>query len=943
MKISKQQASVIGWATGFLTLCVLLTQRPDFASESPNLLIAILILTAFMLNVGLTFSAGEISAAHTVGMIAYLLLSPPANALWLISIGAVIGVLIREARDYKEDNWLLFFLIVWRSIARRVGQLVLSLVVAGWFYSQLDGQRPLERFASEDLLPVSGFVVSYLAVYLALLVIQIRSQQRRHFRRTILLNLQSMIGMLVVPIPIAILTAVSYSTISNLAFGLLSINLALMVVGIYGLSRTQFLYQQQVRDLSTLAIISDALRTSLTVDSLLRTLYLQVATLMDVQNFTVAFYDPTEESIRFPIHVRDGQPVELPPVPHEAGIQKDARQVAAEVIAQAAELNIIPPQFPTSAWMGTPIQTVDQTIGVIIIAGNTPEREFEQQDRQLLSTIAAQTALAISNAQLYSSKDAALTRRIEQLSILETLGQELFSSRIHLTGIYEQVLKRAAEGTSAHAGILVLKENENQPARPVAMFGFAPETETQVEVLVTLTRQVMQNAFTTLTNDFRKDRSFPALRPQTRSILSVPIMHHQTVIGALTLESNLPNAFGNEDLIFVMQVGSQIRIAIDNANLFRSIESTRDRLQTILDSMTEAILLIDTDGYIRLANPRVESLLNLKPQRLMNESVIQLLQDSSLSLAANLGFESHTLRGMCAGLHSEDWEPDGQRSSYAHIVNAQSRYLERTDVAVRDQKNAVIGWLMVFVDITEERELTQAREDLYNMIVHDLRGPLTAIQASMKLVSNITVSDPALRPVVEQTTETAGRAVRKLLNLVNSLLDIAKMESGTITLEAELTDAAQLVASVVQELKPLALEMEVQLIPDVPAKLPRLDIDSEKIGRVLWNLVDNAVKFAPSGGKVWIRAQVEPSTGDSEWMKIQVVDNGPGIPDAHKQRLFDRYVQLEGQAGQRRGTGLGLTFCRLAVEAHQGRIWIEDNPQGGSVFCFTLPIFKQDK
>jgi len=222
------------------------------------------------------------------------------------------------------------------------------------------------------------------------------------------------------------------------------------------------------------------------------------------------------------------------------------------------------------------------------------------------------------------------------------------------------------------------------------------------------------------------------------------------------------------------------------------------------------------------------------------------------------------------------------------------------------------------------------------MIVHDLRSPLTAISTSMRLLSEMSSVDPSLSRLLSRTTDASQRALRKLLHLVDSLLDIAKMESGSITLERADHMFAPIAQGVRLELLPLSEELEIKVEVLIPDSLPKLAIDAPKIERVLLNLVDNALKFTPIGGLVQVKAQ---ATSDrAGFARIDVYDSGPGIPNNYKERIFDRFEQVDGSQGRRRGTGLGLTFCKLAVEAHGGHIWIEDNPGGGSVFAFTLPI-----
>src|SRR5260221_4851181 len=115
---------------------------------------------------------------------------------------------------------------------------------------------------------------------------------------------------------------------------------------------------------------------------------------------------------------------------------------------------------------------------------------------------------------------------------------------------------------------------------------------------------------------------------------------------------------------------------------------------------------------------------------------------------------------------------------------------------------------------------------------------------------------------------------------------------------------------------------------------PNMVLDGDKIERVLLNLVDNALKFTTLGGLIQVRARLD----GSDRVRVEVTDTGPGIPDEYKAAIFDRFQQLDSTKGNRRGTGLGLTFCKLIIEAHGGAIWIEDNPGGGSIFAFLLPV-----
>ena len=192
---------------------------------------------------------------------------------------------------------------------------------------------------------------------------------------------------------------------------------------------------------------------------------------------------------------------------------------------------------------------------------------------------------------------------------------------------------------------------------------------------------------------------------------------------------------------------------------------------------------------------------------------------------------------------------------------------------------------------------------------------------------------------MKSTTDGGRRAIQKLLSRVNSLLDVAKMENGFMALDAKPSELATLVDNICVELSPLAQELGVIIKPEISAELPLLEIDADKVERMLLNLVDNALKFSPSDTTVMVRAHEPGAEGAAPgFIRIDVIDSGPGVPDEYKLMLFDRYVQVRGRKGARRGTGLGLTFCRLVTETHGGQIWIDDNPMGGSIFSFTLPV-----
>jgi signal transduction histidine kinase len=250
----------------------------------------------------------------------------------------------------------------------------------------------------------------------------------------------------------------------------------------------------------------------------------------------------------------------------------------------------------------------------------------------------------------------------------------------------------------------------------------------------------------------------------------------------------------------------------------------------------------------------------------------------------------------------------------------------------RSYKQAVGRAAALTSEKAQLEELLRLREELADMIVHDLRNPLTVIANGLQLLEGVSISE-ADREYVAIVVDTMARAVQRMERLVDTLLDIARLEEGALALQLRPLDVGALIGEVIAEEHHLAETKDIALEGRLPDGLPAVLADRDTLQRVLVNLLDNALKFTPGGGRVWVEARPE-----AEAVRVGVVDTGSGIPVEERERVFEKFTQVRRQAEARRGSGLGLTFCRMAVEAHGGRIWVEDGPEGkGSRFAFTIP------
>lgn len=234
------------------------------------------------------------------------------------------------------------------------------------------------------------------------------------------------------------------------------------------------------------------------------------------------------------------------------------------------------------------------------------------------------------------------------------------------------------------------------------------------------------------------------------------------------------------------------------------------------------------------------------------------------------------------------------------------------------------------------------RDSIAEMLVHDLRTPLTAMLAAVDLLQK--GYGDSLDDVQRELVGMCATSCRRMVTQVGELLDISKLESGALKLQHVECDAAQLVDESVQQVATLAKDKGMEIESDSAPDLPALWADDNLLRRILINLLANSIKFAPRGGLVVVSVMLQPADDkeaatESAKLLFSVRDNGYGIPAEDFERIFHKWGQAESRNDtQKISSGLGLTFCRLAVEAHGGRIWVESELEKGSTFFFTIPV-----
>lgn len=468
-----------------------------------------------------------------------------------------------------------------------------------------------------------------------------------------------------------------------------------------------------------------------------------------------------------------------------------------------------------------------------------------------------------------------------------------------------------------------------------------------------LSRLVSTREPVTVTDETPEGRATLAaarLRP-LRRVLVAPAVSWGKVVGCLLFgDRQSARPFTPEEIEVGTTLAAQMAVALESAASFDALldhaaESTRLlQLSAALNSRLElgAILREVAEGAAAIAHAGVASVGLVSGQQVLfrerwNNGQWQAAPHARPLPEVIAAAEGHaaTPGYLTFLIRDPHGEPLGALELYEPSRRPLPQSVERLLRVFANQAAIAIQNGRLYESLRQQhlrlQELEKLREDLTHMIVHDLRSPLTAILGSLQTIEEGLLGEAP--PAIAELNRIALRSARTLLGLVNDLLDISKLESGTMRLDRVVVRPERLAAAAVEPLEPLLCERGLTLVRDFPPGLPAVAADEDLATRVLANLVGNAIKFTPRGGTITVGARAEGNA-----VAFQVSDTGIGIPPEHQATIFEKFGQVRTPGSNRtRSTGLGLTFCKMAVEAHGGTIRVESQPGKGSTFHFTLP------
>ncbi|MFH1453990.1 MAG: ATP-binding protein [Armatimonadota bacterium] len=409
--------------------------------------------------------------------------------------------------------------------------------------------------------------------------------------------------------------------------------------------------------------------------------------------------------------------------------------------------------------------------------------------------------------------------------------------------------------------------------------------------------------------------------PATGSFFTTPLATADRAFGLMGLVFYHDSGFSVGDEDFLKIIAGQLSLFLENDRIRQIIVGERNTFEAVLRSMTSAVLVMDKESRILLANPLTETFLGIKTENVMGKSINDVIPQDQLKL-------------MIISMAKQQGVFLTKEINIINPMDGIERIVKANMARISDHLGEVKGFVVVLNDITKEKEMDRVKTDFISITSHELRTPLASIKEAVTLVFDGATGE--INEKQKNFLQIAKRNIDRLANLVNNLLDLSKIESGKMELKKELNSINEVAEETVATFKTIAKNKDINLGAKTQKDLPEIHIDKDRITQVFANLISNAIKFTPDKGEITVETDFYGS--DKNYIQVSVIDSGPGIEQKDINNLFQKFHQVDSSITRKvSGTGLGLAVSKQIVELHGGRIWVESEIGRGSKFSFTVP------
>ena len=495
---------------------------------------------------------------------------------------------------------------------------------------------------------------------------------------------------------------------------------------------------------------------------------------------------------------------------------------------------------------------------------------------------------------------ADLQRRLHELETLARIGRTV-TAMLNVDDVLRTVVEEAVQLTGAEEGSLLLLDDESGELYMRASKNFDDDFTRafRLHVRDSLAGQVMNTGEPILLDESSPQKIKTAYL--VHSLIYVPLRVRGKTIGVLGVDNRKAGrVLTQQDVTVMMAMADYAAIAIENAKLYHRTESERRKLETVIKDTQSGVVVIDPENRVMMLNRTAKEAFNVKGE-FFGRSAVEIFDHPHL----------------------------------LELIGSGSGSSRREEIAVDDgrifnvQKSSInsVGYSIVMHDITHLKELDRIKSEFVTTVSHDLRSPLTAILGYVELIERA-------GPLSSQQEDFVGRvriSVEQIADLVSDLLDLGRIEAGLNTTK-ERTPMSVLTHYALDGIRNAIIAKGLRLETNLQEGLPFVYGDPIRLRQMVGNLIENAMKYTPPGGSVYVEAEAE-----EDQLILRVRDTGPGIPPQDQPYLFDKFFRASNAPENAPGTGLGLSIVKSIVDQHDGRIWVESELGQGATFTIVLP------
>ena len=563
--------------------------------------------------------------------------------------------------------------------------------------------------------------------------------------------------------------------------------------------------------------------------------------------------------------------------------------------------------------LAAPVETPRLEESGLVLVFFAEERHFADDDLELARNLTAAARGALERSELFEAE-----RRSRALAQQLAETTRILTPELDPAVVLDEVAQRAPELLSADAAVLRLLEADELVLGAASGVSDEAALEPRLPSTVRLAGDAVQSRGPVAVTDARDDQRLlqadPMLAAGYAGYAAAPLVGPEgTVHGVLSVYTEKPRRWADEEIEALVNFARSVSAAVSSAELYQRVALERDRSEAILSNIADGIVAVDREGKVVLWNAAAEAITGVPTAEALHRSPGEALQRE---------------------LESPGDAPAGERLVSIRR-GSEEIWLSLTEAVMRDPAGAVAGRIFAFRDISAERVVEQMKREFVSNVSRELRSPLTSIYgfAETLLRDDVNFGDEERDTFLRYITAEAGR----LTVIVDRLLAVARLDTGDLQVNLAPTDVGALVREVVATAEQ-TLGGGHEFVLDLPPDQLEADADRDKLRQIVTDLVENAVKYSPEGGTIEVSVRRRDDT-----VEISVEDEGIGIPDSERDRIFHKFyrAESEGRDLASGGSGLGLFIAKELLAAMRGRIWVRPRDGRGSSFVFTLPLAGQ--